>query len=348
MCFKLNHEERRIHLRVLPLKGLSDEQLSLLILFEEADPVPLSVVTPLTNKPVIDGAKLVDDLADDRADDKAQRVQTLEQELMATREYLQTIIEELQSANEEIQSANEELQSSNEELETAKEELQSTNEELVTVNEELEGRNAELFQLNNDLNNLLNGVQLPIIMLTESLAIRHFTPGATQLFSLIHSDVGRPISDIKANVDIPDLEARLIRVMDTIVVETVEVRDAAGNWYSLRIRPYKTIDNRIAGVVLVFVGMSSDLERRLAAVVRDSSDAIILQDFDGTILAWNRRAGKIYGYSETEALVMNVRSLIPESARQKAEEMVAALRRGEQVAPVETAHITKSGQAIPL
>ncbi len=201
--FKLNNEERHIRLRVMPLKGLFDEQRSLLIMFEESGLTSLPVAASLINKPVIEGVTLVDH----QVDDNVQRIRTLEQELIATREYLQTIIEdretaneELLSANEEIQSANEELQSSNEELETAKDELQSTNEELVTVNEELEGRNAELFELNNDLNNLLNGVQLPIIMLTESLNIRHFTSGATQLFNLIQSDVGRPISDIKGHL----------------------------------------------------------------------------------------------------------------------------------------------------
>lgn len=344
---KFNHEERHIHLQVIPLKGIAEEQCTLLILFEETTAVPLSAPSPLAGKPVIEGEMA--------ADDKALRIHELEQELMATREYLQTIIEdretaneELQSANEEIQSANEELQSSNEELETAKEELQSTNEELVTVNEELEGRNVELFQLNNDLNNLLNSVQLPIIMLTESLLIRHFTPGATQLFNLIHSDVGRSISDIKANVEIPDLEERLMRVMDAVMLETVEVRDTAGKWYNLRIRPYKTMDNRIAGVVLVFIGMSSALERRLAAVVRDSSDAITLQDFDGGILAWNRRAEQLFGYSEAEALAMNIRTLIPETAQRLEAEMAAALRRGEEVAPVKTLRLTKTGQVIQV
>ncbi len=140
----------------------------------------------------------------------------------------------------------------------------------------------------------------------------------------------------------------MFRVMDTVVVDIVEVRDTAGNWYNLRIRPYKIIDNRIAGVVLVFVGMSSALERRLAAVVRDSSDAIILQDFDGTILAWNRQAEKVHGYTEMEALTMSMRSLIPESARPQAEAMVAALRRGEEMMPLEAVRLHKEGQTISL
>ena len=344
---KSNHQERRIQLQVIPLKGASSDEHSLLVLFEETGSSPVPATVAELGQPVAetDSKKIVDD--------KDQRIRELEQELSATREYLQSIIEdqetgneELQSANEEIQSANEELQSTNEELETAKEELQSTNEELVTVNEELEGRNVELNQLNNDLSNLLNSVQLPIIMLNENLSIRHFTPGATKLFNLIHSDVGRAISDIKANVNIADLDERLIRVMDTVMLESLEVRDTAGNWYNLNIRPYKTMDNRIAGAVMVFVGMSSAIERRLAAVVRDASDAISLQDFDGNILAWNHRAVEIFGYSEAEALTMNVRSLIPESARLKEAAMVAALRNGEAVAPLATIRTTKAGEAL--
>jgi len=344
---KVGHGERRIQLQVIPLKGPGAEQRAVLILFEEPASGPLPASVAAASSPSTDNKAI--------ADDNDWRIQEVEQALLATREYLQSVIEgqetnneELQSANEEIQSANEELQSTNEELETAKEELQSTNEELVTVNEELEGRNTELIQLNNDLSNLLNSVQLPIIMLNEDLKIRHFTPGATRLFNLIHSDAGRAISDIKANVTIPDMEACLIRVMDTIMLETMEVRDKVGNWYNLYVRPYKTRDNRIAGVVLVFVAMSSALERRLAAVVRDASDAITLQDFDGNILAWNRSAEKIFGYSESEALGMNARSLVPESAWLKEAALLAALQRGEEVAPREMARVTKNGQIVKV
>jgi len=342
---KTHQEEQRVHLQIFPLKETGINDRAVLILFEEVA-TTLTSATP-TSKATRDSRALVDD--------KDQRIQELELELAATRDYLQSIIEdqettneELQSANEEIQSANEEMQSTNEELETAKEELQSTNEELVTVNEELEGRNIELSQLNNDLNNLLNSIQLPIIMLHEDLTIRHFTPGASQLFNLIHSDIGRPITDIKANVTITDMEARLIRVMDKVTLETLEVRDDNNNWYNLCIRPYKTLDNRISGTVLVFANITSELERRFAAIVRDANDAITLQNFDGNILAWNRMAEKIFGYTESEALTMNVRSLIPESTRLKEESMFAALCRGEEVAPMETVRMTKGGQAVKI
>src|SRR6476660_529293 len=152
----------------------------------------------------------------------------LKDELEATREYLQSIIEEqrttneeLRSANEEIQSSNEELQSINEELETAKEELQSTNEELTTVNQELQNRNDELTQLNNDLNNLLSSVNIPIVMLGNDLRIRRFTPMAEQAMNLIPSDVGRPITDIRPNLNTPDLRRAIARV-----IESLEIQDS--------------------------------------------------------------------------------------------------------------------------
>lgn len=339
----VDHEEKRVHLQVIPIDGHRREDNSYLVLFEPAN------VSPALAAPAAKAAtKKMEDSRD-------QRIRELEQELQATREYLQTIIEdqettneELQSANEEIQSTNEELQSTNEELETAKEELQSTNEELVTVNEELEGRNSDLSHLNNDLSNLLNSVQLPIIMLNQDLSIRHFTPGATQLFSLVPSDVGRRLSDIRANIEISDLETRLLRVIDTVTLESVEVRDNAGNWYNLRLRPYKTLDHRIAGAVLVFVNISGPLERRLAAVLRDSNDAITLRDVDGRILAWNQRAERLYGYSQDEALALNVRALIPASVQAKEDLMIAALRRGEPIAPLTTERLTKEGKRIKV
>ena len=138
-----------------------------------------------------------------------EQVVQLQQEIGALREYLQSVIEEqestneeLKSANEEILSANEELQSTNEELQTAKEEAQSANEELATVNEELRHRNAELARVNNDLVNLLSGVNIPIVMVSRDLRIRRFTPLAEKVFNLIPSDIGRPISDIKPNLEV--------------------------------------------------------------------------------------------------------------------------------------------------
>ena len=201
-----------------------------------------------------------------RADTEKERLQ---EELDATRGYLQSIIEEqrttneeLRSANEEIQSSNEELQSINEELETAKEELQSTNEELTTVNEELQNRNDELSGLNNDLSNLLSSVNLPIIMLDNDLRLRRFTPMAEKMMNLIPPDIGRPITDIKPNLRLPDLKQAISRVVETLEIHEKEVEDNNGRWYSMKIRPYRTLDNKIEGAVIVFLDLDSRLRPR--------------------------------------------------------------------------------------
>jgi two-component system CheB/CheR fusion protein len=163
--------------------------------------------------------------------------------------------EELRSANEEIQSSNEELQSTNEELETAKEELQSTNEELMTLNDELENRNDELAQANNDLINLLSAVDIPIVMLDGKLRIRRFNPGAQRSWNLILTDVGRSINEIKTNLRLDNLDEVVKQVIDNLEVRELEVHDRAGRAHSLRIRPYKTTDNKIDGAVLVLIDL---------------------------------------------------------------------------------------------
>ncbi len=184
-------------------------------------------------------------------------LQLLQRELAASREYLQSIIqeleaanEELQSANEEILSSNEELQSTNEELDTAKEELQSTNEELNTVNEELHGTNDELSRVNSDLINLLGSVQIAIVIVSADLRIRRFTPMAEKVLNLIPADLDRAIGHINPNIDCPNLEQLIAECIDNVTVLEREVRDRQGRRFSLRIRPYKDIDNRIDGAVL--------------------------------------------------------------------------------------------------
>jgi two-component system CheB/CheR fusion protein len=187
-----------------------------------------------------------------------------EQELAATRDYLQSIIqeveaanEELQSANEEILSSNEELQSTNEELDTAKEELQSTNEELNTLNDELHARNDELTRVNSDLVNLLGSVQIAVVIVSNDLRIRRFTPVAEKILNLIPADVGRPITQLRPNVDCPQLGDLILEVIDKVMPLEREVLDHDGRWYSLRIRPYKGIENRIEGAVLALVDIDA-------------------------------------------------------------------------------------------
>jgi two-component system, chemotaxis family, CheB/CheR fusion protein len=191
---------------------------------------------------------------------KEEKSTDVYQELLATKEYLKSIIEqretsgeELRSTMEELQSSNEELQSINEEMETAKEELQSANEELTTVNDELQSTNSELIQLNNDLINILSSVNIPILVLDNELKIRRYTPVTEKLFKLIPTDLGRPVTDLRSNFKINELELLLNEVLSTISSKELEIQDIDGRWYSLRIRPYKTTDNRIEGVIVSFI-----------------------------------------------------------------------------------------------
>jgi two-component system, chemotaxis family, CheB/CheR fusion protein len=194
----------------------------------------------------------------------------LRNELNSTKESLQAIIEEreaaneeLKSANEEIQSSNEELQSTNEELETAKEELQSANEELTTVNEELANRNSELATLNNDLNNLLTSINIPIIIVDNKLRVRRVTAPGERIFNLIPSDVGRPLSNIKPNLDVPDLVPLIQEVIQSLTTREREVRDSEDRWHQLRVRPYRTLDNKIDGAIITLVEIDK-MKRSLA------------------------------------------------------------------------------------
>ena len=184
-------------------------------------------------------------------------VTELQAQLVDTRQQLQGIIddlgaanEELQSANEEVLSSNEELQSTNEELDTAKEELQSTNEELSTLNDELHGRNEELSRVNSDLINLLGSVQIPIVMVSQDLRIRRFTPAAEKTLNIIPSDVGRPIGHLKPNFACPDLEGLNAHVIDSVTIYDGEVETTDGRKLAIQIRPYKSVNNQIDGAVL--------------------------------------------------------------------------------------------------
>ncbi len=248
---------RTANFEILPVKNNGKERYYLIV-FEEGK--PLQKTTAGKPEPRVRKGEV-------KASDVEIENAHLREELDATREYLQSIIEEqrttneeLRSANEEIQSSNEELQSINEELETAKEELQSTNEELTTVNEELQNRNDELSRVNNDLNNLLSSVNIPIVMLGNDLRIRRFTPVAEKVMNLIPADVGRPITDIKSNLRNTDLRQLITHVIDSLEIQENQVEDGNGRWYSMRIRPYRTLDNKIDGVVIVLI----DLEQRLS------------------------------------------------------------------------------------
>ena len=222
-----------------------------------------------------------------------------------------------------MQLINEELQSTNEELETSKEELQSVNEELTTVNTELQNKVTDQSHAINDMNNLMAGTGIGTIFVDYELRILSFTPAVTNIINLLPIDVGRPIGDIVSNLlGYDHLVEDIKEVLDTLMPKDIEVQTKKGVWYLLRILPYRTLENVIKGAVITFTDITemkrareilkeSEAIRRLAVIAHDASDAIMLQDMEGRILAWNPMAEKMYGWTEAEALKMNISNLSP-------------------------------------
>ena len=205
---------------------------------------------------------------------RSARLAELEQELLqvrgearATHEEMQTSQEELRSANEELQSTNEELQSTNEELTTSKEEMQSMNEELQTVNNELQAKVDELSRASDDMKNLLNSTDIATLFLDSDLNVRRFTPQATKIIKLIPADLGRPITDLASELKYPELAEDVREVLRTLVSTEKPAAARDGRWFTVRIMPYRTIDDRIDGVVITFanITVAKTLEAKLRA-----------------------------------------------------------------------------------
>jgi two-component system, chemotaxis family, CheB/CheR fusion protein len=473
--YRTNGDTQIVNLIVKPAENTFPESDLIFIIFEDAVPAPGEESAPEAGSAVEeDGLRGPQD----------QRIAALERELRVKTEYLQTTIEELETANEELkstneelQSTNEELQSTNEELETSKEELQSINEELATVNTELQQKIDDLSLVNNDMNNLLAGTGIGTIFVDHQLRIQRFTPAAIDIVNLIQTDIGRPVGHIASNLMNYD---RLVEdtkaVLDTLIPRETEVLTAMGQWYLMRIQPYRTLENVIEGAVLTFVKITeqkrlqeilseseqryrllfesvtdavivSDLQGRvvdcnpaalrsygysreeflglkqsdivhpdyhglmrdwlehvrdgtslvyesvhrgkdkqlisvevhvcrieyqqepaflavvrdiigreevkkqlsqLAAIVRDSCDAIIMQDFTGAILAWNLAAERLYGWREAEAVAQGVSLYVPSAKRDELLALMDQLNRGQPVEPFETQRLTKDGRSLTV
>jgi two-component system CheB/CheR fusion protein len=280
--------------------------------------------------------------------------------IQSASEEQQAAYEELKSVNEELQSINEELQSTNEELETSKEELQSVNEELATTNAELQTKALESSHLNNDMNNLIVGTGIATIFVDLKLNILRFTPGLTKIISLIESDIGRPLKHFTSTLSVYNqLENDLQSMLHSLIPREVEVQTIDGSYYMLRMLPYRTTDNRIEGAVINFINITEHKQAelslkkandqlRLATVVRDANDAILLQDLDGNIMAWNGAAQRLYGWSETEALALNIAKLVPEGLQKKELNRIKQLSQKEILETYETKRLTKDGSVIAV
>lgn len=218
------------------------------------------------------------------------------QQLHNTIEQMETSLEELKSTNEELQSTNEELQSTNEESLTTKEEMQSLNEELMTINMQYQAKAEELTQLNNDMKNLLDNTEIGTVFLDTNMTILRFTPQVKKLFNVIPSDIGRSINDIVFNFDYHGLEDDIHQVIETLTIKETEIKTKNDEWYTLRIMPYRTMDNFINGAVLTFNKITSlkHLEYQLeslrdyaVAIIETFKDPALLLDKDLRILNAN-------------------------------------------------------------
>ena len=220
-------------------------------------------------------------------------------DLQTTREEMQSSQEELRSTNEEMQSTNEELQSTNEELTTSKEEMQSLNEELQTVNTELQSRVDELSRSNNDMKNLLNSTDIATLFLDNDLKVRRFTTQATKIIKLIPGDVGRPITDLASDLLYPELVTDAREVLQKLGFAEKPITARDGRWFTVRIMPYRTLDDRIDGVVITFADIT--VAKKLEAQLREKHTALeklVTKQSSETELTGDKVTKKIVGRKE--------------------------------------------------
>jgi two-component system CheB/CheR fusion protein len=334
-----------------------DDDVFYLVVFEEPTARPAVDEEPLREAPSPE---------EPEEGDRDRIIRELEGELADTREQLQATIRELESANEELRVANEELitmneelQSSNEELQTAQEETQSINEELQTVNAELSQKIEQLKEAHSDLENLFRSTEIATVFLDADFRFKRFTPAATELFRLRDSDVGRPLEDITSRIqgDGERLRREATRVLETLEPVDREIRvppdeDGADEaWYSMRIFPYRTVDDVIDGVVLTFVDVTDikklELERgRLGAIVEGMHDAVVGHDPDGTITSWNEGAERLFGWAREEALGRDVHLIVPEEREGEFAFAVERVLQGEWSSPADTVRMTRDGEEI--
>jgi two-component system CheB/CheR fusion protein len=275
-------------------------------------------------------------------------------QLRTTVEQYETQAEEAKASNEELQAMNEELRSAAEELETSKEELQSVNEELTTVNQELKIKIEELGLTNNDFQNFINATDIGTIFLDRVLRVKFSTPRAREVFNLLDSDIGRPLSDITSKLVYTGIHKDVRTVMDRLALIEREVESEDGRWYVMRMLPYRTSDNRIDGVVVTFHDITErrraelrvkDSEERLRVLIDSALDyAIFTMTEEGIVDSWNTGAERMFGYTADEIVGLSAETLFTAEDRAAgvyAAELSEARRSGR--AADERYHVRKNG-----
>lgn len=211
------------------------------------------------------------------------------------------------------------------------------------------------------MNNLLAGTGVGTVFVDFQLLIQRFTPSVTQVINLIMTDIGRPVGHIVSNlVGYDSLVEDIKGVLNTLIPKEIEVQTKDNTWFVLRIRPYRTLENVIEGAVITFFEITeikqareallkaNEMLRLAAVVVHDAYDALILQSLEGRILTWNPSAERMYGWSEAEALLMNISDLVPENLRTEELKRVQQISRAEVIAPYRTQRLARNGAVLDV
>jgi two-component system CheB/CheR fusion protein len=316
LTMRRGSESARVDIKIHPVRDRGSARTFALIIFEEASEKPAQGAdeSQASAGPVDETSAL------------EERVREMEAQLRAAVEQYEVQNEELKASNEELQATNEELRATTEELETGKEELQSINEELTTVNQELKNKVDETTRISDDLQNFVTATEIASMFVDRDFRLMRYTPFAREIFNVIPTDIGRPLTDITHRLEGVDFEAALNRVFELLhVVESV-ARSTDGRWYIIRFLPYRTTDDHIRGAVLTFIDITQRKEaeasgRRAEAwsqIVVDNvrGYAIIRVDADGTIRSWNPGATEIFGYDESDAVGQAVTMLFTPEDRE--------------------------------
>lgn len=335
----LTIEDRKVRVRVTlkPLKMTNTPESLVLITFEDIPDLLDFHHTQKHQDPKLD----------------KNYSQPLADELRLALENLQSKSKQLESSNESLQLAKEEVTLLNQELQLSTEEFHNSREELLSVSEELITINKQYTLGNDDLATFLSSKDIATLVLDTNLNIKHFTAATWSLLNLVRTDIGRPLTDIRLKFKDPTLLVDADKVISQLLPIEKEIFTDHGDCYLRRILPYRTLHNKVDGVVINFIDisehkMTDEKIYRLASVLRDPNDAVTVMDLNGKITAWNKGATKMYGWSEQEALVMHVHKLFPELLHKDLTKMLKRIAKGDDVFNMETIRITKDKRKIDV
>ena len=314
IAVRFNGAARRVYLQARPLNTDPSAGRAAIVFFLEGETL---------------GDASIGSAIEERA--PGDEIQQVQQELLFTQSQLRSSREEYEGANEELRAANEELQSINEEsrstaeeLETSKEELQAINEELQTVNSELKTKLESVSRAHSDIQNLMAATDVGILFLDTQLRIKRFTPLIAELFNVVDGDEGRSVTDFTHSLDYDDLVKDARAVLRDLASSEREVRSHGGSWYLMRLRPYRTVEDKIDGVVVTFVDIGErrraedalrDGEARMRAIIDGVADAIVTINEAGIVESLNAATMTMFGYPADELIGRNVNVLAPEPHR---------------------------------